>query len=395
MIQFSLFEGDFLNTLFGRLRLGTRKPEHLAGRILCFWCLTYFPMALLAWIEGLNASRPPAENFFYDIAAYVIFFIGTPLYIIAEAIISASTRGAAMRFATHGVLDPEDAAQLDEAHLKLEWARKLQLPEILCFFWGCVFSYYAINTERFDDIQTWHALGTPGDQTFTAAGLWSMCVALPVANYLWLRWVWKIMMWCWYLFRVSRFHLKLVASHPDRTGGIGFLSEVQSRFGLIILAYGISNVAAVTAYKITIEGASISLLPIWAGIAGFVVGAPLLFLVPLFFFTKQLHRCKKRAVQKYEERAMERAAYFEEKWLNSMNSGDYQNMGGSELSGLKNLNDIFDRVQHMRVVPFDLRSIGELFASAVGPIIPLLPYLDILPKPVMQVIEETLKLLKH
>lgn len=392
MIQFSLFEGDFLSKLFGRLR--SRKPGDLFLRIICFWLLTYFPMAVLAIIEGLTAGRPPAENFFYDIAAYVIFFVGTPLFIVAEGTISSATRGAAHRFANHGVLKPEDAASLDKLHATLEKARKRMLPEYCCMALAFTYAAFAINMERFDTIQTWHALGPAGDQSFTAAGIWCMLVALPVANYIWLRWVWKIFLWCWYLFRISRFHLGLLASHPDKTGGIGFLSEVQSKFGILILAYGISNVAAVTIYKITIEQADFSLLTIWAGIVGFVIGAPLLFLVPLFFFTKQLHRCKKRAIEQYEERAMERAAAFERKWLNAIETGAVSDMGGSELSGLNNLNNVYDRIQHMRVVPFDLRSVGELFASAIGPMLPLLPYLDALPAPVLKAIEQSLKLFK-
>lgn len=30
--------------------------------------------------------------------------------------------------------------------------------------------------------------------------------------------------------------LNLVASHPDRTGGIGFLTEAQTKYGWVILA---------------------------------------------------------------------------------------------------------------------------------------------------------------
>lgn len=394
MIQFSLFEGDLLSKLFGHLRFRGRKAGDLILRILCFWFLTYIPMATLAVLEGLYGNRPPSENFFYDIAAYAIFFLSTPLFILAEGIISTATRGAAKRFASHGILKPEDAAGLDSIHLKLEKARQNIIPELICIFHAFVFAGFAINMERFDNVQTWHALGPNGNQSFTAAGIWAMCVAIPIANYLWLRWVWKIILWCWYLYQISRFHLQLLASHPDKTGGIGFLSEVQSKFGIIILAFGISNVAAVTIYKLTIEQASFSLLTVWAGIVSFVIGAPALFIVPLFFFTKQLYRCKKRAVERYEERAMERAAAFEQKWLTAIESGSWSDMGTSDLSGLNNLNNVYDRIQHMRVVPFDLRSIGELFASAAGPMLPLLPYLNLLPKPVLETIEQVVKLFK-
>ena len=81
------------------------------------------------------------------------------------------------------------------------------------------------------------------DEALSAAGWWEFLIALPLLNYWWLRWIWKIGLWSWYLFRLSRFRLRLVAADPDRTGGIGFVSDVQTRFGLVILAYGVTNVA--------------------------------------------------------------------------------------------------------------------------------------------------------
>ena len=61
---------------------------------------------------------------------------------------------------------------------------------------------------------TWHTttLAT-GVRVFSAAGRWEMWAALPVLNCSWLRWMWKI-------------------GHGTR--GLGFLSDAQSNFGLVI-----------------------------------------------------------------------------------------------------------------------------------------------------------------
>jgi hypothetical protein len=80
------------------------------------------------------------------------------------------------------------------------------------------------------------------------AGWWAMLVTLPILNYWWLRWIWKIALWSWFLYRMSRVPLILVPSHPDATGGIGFVSDVQTKFGLAILAFGISNIASTVGY---------------------------------------------------------------------------------------------------------------------------------------------------
>ncbi|HZN44414.1 MAG TPA: hypothetical protein VFB56_03750 [Nitrospiraceae bacterium] len=187
--------------------------------------------------------------------------------------------------------------------------------------------------------------------------------------------------------------LNLVASHPDRTGGIGFLTEAQTKYGWVILAYGISNIASTIGYKLSFEGAHMSVVAVWGPIVSFVVGAPPLFTVPLFMFTRQLYEAKTRAMELFQERSMERALAFEQKWLQACLSGKYDLMGGSDLAGLNTLNIVYDRLRKMRVVPFDARSFTELVGSALGPMIPLLPYLIDVPAPWFKALEEGRKLL--
>jgi hypothetical protein len=110
-------------------------------------------------------------------------------------------------------------------------------------------------------------------------------------------------------------------------------------------------------------------------------------------FTKQLYQAKARAMEMFQERSMERAKVFEQKWLNACSSGNYELMSGSDLAGLNALNQVYDHIHKMRVVPFDLRSFSELVGSALGPMVPLLPYLVELPEPWLKAIEEGRKLL--
>lgn len=394
-IEFSLFEGDLFNRIFARLHLHQKRISGVLGRIAILVLLTYVPLALLAAIEGLSFGQPAAMNFFYDIAAYAQFLIGIPLFILAESQISIHTREAAKRFSHSGVLSEHDADAVDQFNQKLAQWRKDPKPEAFCILIAFVLSLITLTPLLSDDKFTWHALGPLPHQTFTATAVWAICVSLPVLNYIWLRWIWKTVLWTLYLYQVSRCQLLLVASHPDRTGGIGFLSEVQSKFGLLILAYGVSNVLATVAYEIIIQKMTIEVMTVWGPITSFVIGAPLIFTIPLFLFTKQLFRTKKRAIEIYQDRAMDRARAFERHWLQACEDGNLDAMAGGELAGLNNLTSVFERIHHMRVVPFDLRSFGELVGAAIGPILPLLPYLHLVPEPIVKAIEESLKLLQH
>ena len=210
-------------------------------------------------------------------------------------------------------------------------------------------------------------------------------------KYWWLRWAVKVWLWIWYLYQVSQLRLNLVPSHPDNTGGLGFLSDAQTKFGWVILAYGVSYVAPTILYKVKFEGASMYVLANWGYAAGFVIGAPLLFTLPLFMFTRQLFHAKSRALEVLQERSMERAKAFEDKWLKACSSGHYELMSGSDLAGLNALNQVYDHIHKMRVVPFDLRSFGELVGAALGPMIPLLPYVIDLPDPWLKAIEKLVR----
>lgn len=393
--QFSLFENDLVNRLFLSIRIGSRRPRHLFARSLILVGLTWVPLALLA-LTGDASKGPGGQNFFKDVAAYLQLILGLPLFVVAERIVSAHTRDAAFQFVSTGAIRDRDAGRLDEIYGKIERWRSAPVADILCVAIAYFLSFMTILPMLDDGKPTWHAYAPAGGvhEALSAAGWWELMVALPLLNYWWLRWIWKIALWCWYLFRVSRFRLRLVASHPDRTGGIGFLSDVQTRFGIVILAYGITNVASTVAYKIAFEGATLELHSVWGPLVGFVVGAPLLFTLPLFMFTRQLYRVKRRALERFHEKAVEHALAFEQRWLRSRATDKSVRSGETDLLALNNLNAVYEHIHKIRVVPFDMRSFLELMMQTLGSLLPLFPYLQA-SEPVLKVMEGLVKAVGH
>jgi hypothetical protein len=410
-VPFSLFEGDLVSRVFARLGMGSYRMKDLVKRSLFLIGITWVPLALLAIVSEVHWIQPPGQNFFLDFAAYGQLLIGLPMFLLAERVIDGQTREAVRCFLTRGVVSPGDAPRLLQFNRQLKRVRQQLWPELICLGIGYLLTVSWVLPEMYNDRDTWHAMGpivqqqpltwrglldlmsqTP--QPLTWPGLLELGFVGPLTTYWWLRWSWKIGIWSWYLYRLSRLRLNLVASHPDKTGGIGFLSDAQTKFGLVILAYGISYVAPTIGYKLAFEGATISVLSVWGYAAGFVIGAPLLFTIPLFMFTRQLYHAKTRAMERFQERSMEQALAFEEKWLKACSSGNYELMSGGDLAVLNSLNQVYDHIHRMRIVPFDLRSFSELVGSALGPLIPLLPYLIDIPDPWLRVLEGGKRLLR-
>ena len=392
---FSLFEDDLVSRVFARLGMGSYRVGDLVKRSLFLIGITWVPLALLAIVSEVHWIQPPGQNFFLDFAAYGQLLIGLPMFLLAERVIDGQTRDTARCFLSTGVVEAGDASRLFYLNRRVERLRKQLWPDLICIAIAYVLTAAWVVPELYNDRDTWHAMGSISEQqSLTWPGLLELGFVGPLTTYWWLRWSWKIGIWSWYLYGLSRLRLNLVASHPDKTGGIGFLSDAQTKFGLVILAYGISYVAPTIGYKLAFEGATMSVLSVWGYAASFVIGAPLLFTIPLFMFTRQLYQAKARAIEMFQERSMERALAFEQKWLNACSSGNYELMSGSDLAGLNALNMVYDHIHAMRVVPFDLRSFSELVGSALGPMVPLLPYLVDLPEPWLRAIEEGKKLLR-
>ncbi len=395
--HFSVFEGDLINRAFARLGVGSKSPRDLLLRMMIVLSITWVPMAVMAYLTPLPAHAVPAQNFFYDFAAYAQFFVGLPLFIIAERNLSEHMLATGRDFADSGVVSPHDRDTLLAVEQAVARKRRSLRPELVCITLAFVMGLLTIGPELFmgAGMKTWHVYKPRvGDPYLTPAGAWAMFVALPIQIYWWVRWVWKIGLWYWYLSRIAKFRLVFVASHPDRTGGIGFLSEMQAKFAIVILAFGCSNIVATIGYKIAMENAPVELPGVWGPVVGFAIGAPLLFLSPLLLFTKQLARTKKRALAQLREKAMCRARWLEEQWLASPTT-QHDATARDELAQLNLLTGFYERISHMRVIPFDLRSAAQLTGSAIGPMIPLLPYFIEIPEPWQQILEALTKWLPH
>jgi hypothetical protein len=372
---FSLFEGDWLRRTWASMGLGTHTPFPIVKRCLVAVLITYVPMAVLAWRQGLYASELTPTNFFADFAAYAQFLVGLPLYIVAEVIIDGSTREAAEQFTRCGIISCEDTPRINQVLETLKRWRESFWPDAVCIVMAYVFSL-VILVPQFgsDPLPTWHVHGEKFARNLTAAGYWTFFIAIPFSNYIWMRLIWKIVLWIYYLYSVSRMRLELHATHPDLTGGIGFISEAQGRYALFILAFGISNVAAPVGYQIAVLNYELSILPVWGPLVLFTLGAPLLFTLPLFMFTKQLFRTRKRALAAYRERVTDHSRVVESRWL----FGNKSNAPQEEIRDLaeqSTLGAMFERIERMRVIPFDLRSSFQLVGSTLGAMATLLPLL--------------------
>ena len=76
------------------------------------------------------------------------------------------------------------------------------------------------------------------------------------------------MIWYGFLWRMSRLDLRLIATHPDRAAGLGFVGDAQRFFWIIVSAFAFTA-AGILGDEIVYGG--VPLTSYWYAMGGYVV----------------------------------------------------------------------------------------------------------------------------
>ncbi len=185
------------------------------------------------------------------------------------------------------------------------------------------------------------AAGT-GLANLSLAGWWHALISVPFFQFLLLRWYFRVFIWARFLWQVSRINLKLVPTHPDRVGGLGFLTNVVYAFTPILLAHGVL-LSGLIADRIFFDGAKLPqfMVEIIGGVGVLV----LLVLFPLMVFAGQLARVKRTGLGEYGGLAQRYVREFDAKWLRGGADAAEPLMGSADIQSLADLSNSFQVIR--------------------------------------------------
>jgi hypothetical protein len=364
---FSLVLGGPLYQIFKRAHLTGPTLELLRRRVVFFMFFCWVPLAVLSWFEGQFLGGTQL-SFARDILTHVRFLVALPVMIMGEVIVHQRIGPAVRAFIARRVVTPEDLPQFYAAIDSAVRVRNSVIAEValLAFvFTGGIWIWWhgvAIG------VASWYASSEGGRMHLTLAGYWLAFVCVPTFQFIWLRWYLRILIWFWFLFRVSRLSLQLLAAHPDRAGGLGFLGKSSYAFIPLLFAQG-ALASGHIADRIFFEGRSLlSFKILIAEFVGFFVVA---ILAPLCVFTPPLVRAKREGLIEYGALASSYVMEFNQKWLGTTSSEE-QLLGTSDLQSLADLGNSITVVREMRAVPFGRDDVARLLIATVAPFLPLL-----------------------
>lgn len=367
--DFSLVLGGPLFQLLWRAHLSDGGLGLLRRRVLFLSLGSWLPLLLLTALEGNLVGSAVAVPFWKDLAVHVRFLVAIPLLVLAELVVHQRLVGIGRTFVDRNLIQELDLPRFFGAISSAFRLRNSVLAEclllVLVYGFGVFFVWHRYTTLN---APTWYAVPTDGSSRLFVAGYWYRYISLPIFQFLLIRWYFRLFIWGRFLWQVSDIHLDLIPTHPDRVGGLGFLSNTVYAFTLLVVAHGALLSGQIADH---IFFSADSLLDFKLEIA--IVGGFLVCVIfgPLLTFLNQLAAAKRTGLSEYATLARLYVSEFDRKWLRGGARSDEPLLGSADIQSLADLGNSFEVVKGMRSVPITKDAILQLGVAFLLPLTPL------------------------
>jgi hypothetical protein len=367
--DFSIVLGGPLFQLLRRSRLSDNDLNLLKRRLIAILLLVWLPLLILSIAQG-NAWSGVSVPFIKDIGVHIRFLAVMPMLIGAELIVHRRMRILISHFLDRKLIPEADMARFKAA---IESALKLRnsavsevVMLVIVYAFGILViwkSYVGLN------IDTWYAGIVDGHRDLNLAGYWLVLVSLPLFQFLIIRWYFRLFIWMRFLWQVSRIKLNLIPTHPDRLGGLGFLTNIIYAFSLLAMAHG-ALLAALIANRVFFTGARF--IDFKYDIVLLLIYLFIILILPLVVFSAQLAACKREGLREYGELAQRYVRAYDQKWLRGGASKQEQFIGSGDIQSLADLGNGFEVIANMRFLPISKQTLMQLAGWTLLPILPVL-----------------------
>jgi len=359
--KFTLHDGP-LYRLECRLGL-VRGVTNTIGVGLSLGALLWIVLIALGFIQGVNPH-------FFTLSAigiHIRLLIVIPLFFVSESWLDPRLTAFVSMLARSGIV-PDHALPTLRSEVGLtKKGMNSRVVEAICLLGAVLLSLGSKHLHLYGLTATFDLQRDTIEATM--AGLWYWIVCLTVFRFLILRWLWRLMVWCYFLWRVSNLELDLIPIHPDGVGGLGYLEVVHMHFVPLILAISATQAGSLAEEIIAGRATFFAVYPVLA--LTLVVDA-VLFLGPLFIFTPKLWACRVQGLVDYMVFAGKFVSDFRWKWLGAGASAPPLPLGSPDVQSLADLSNSVNLVQDMRLAPVSLRLLTAVLIAAILPILPLL-----------------------
>jgi hypothetical protein len=382
--DFSLALGGPLYQLYLRTRLARPPLQFLLRRMTIIPLICWLPLFLLAAVDGHLSSGVPVP-FELDPEVHVRFLVALPLLIVAEAIIHSRVRLIVPQFLQRGIIAPEDQPRFEQIVASATRLRNSAAMEIIMLALVITLGHWMWRQNATINVSSWYAVRDAG-MHLTAAGTYYAFVSLSIFRFILLRWYFRLFLWYRFLWQVRALPLHLNLYHPDRAGGLGFLSLSLSAFAPVFVAQT-ALLAGFIYTRILYAGQELPAFKVDMIIV--LLFSLVLILLPMSFFAVHLEQAGRRAKLEFGVLASHYVDDFRGKWVQGRARAGEPLLGTSDIQSLADLANSYGVVREIGLLPVTRRNLAGL---AIVLALPLLP-LTLTMVPLAEIVKRLLKIL--
>lgn len=341
-----------------------KTSESIKKRILFWVLLVWLPPVVAIIIAKILKVETPDIGLFQDFAFHVRCLISIPILLMAEKIIFKGLNEVIPNALYRGVFRSDQTNILGSLSSQIYKHQGSIVIEILLLIFSITIVFNNLYIDLPPGISSWK---TMNDTFYHFANGWNKWVGLTVYYFFILRWIYKFLLWCIFLFKFVLLKPHLQSLHPDKMGGISFIVKRHVSFGLVATA--MSSVASANISSSIIFG-KLSLETFYLPLGIYLAIMISIFLVPLFILTPLLFNAKRRAKHQYGDLAYSYAETFEMKWFNNNDLKPVM-LGTSDIQSLNDLMGSYAELKTMRILPINHRMLVVLVLLIGLPLLPL------------------------
>jgi hypothetical protein len=326
--RFSLVRDDLFYRLQSRFGLIPAGGGGFMRRAVAYALIAWLPLVVAAWLAGTALeSLGGNEPLLGHIGIHVRCLVAIPLLVLAESIAQKLLPLGLREFKRSGLVDEQLAPRFDEALVGVVELRNRILPWIVIIVFVVTCVAVLFFSPDLDEIR-W---ADSGSHSINFGVWWLLLVTRPIFSILLLAWVWRLILLGLLLYRIAALPLKLVPSHPDGLGGLGFLTRLPVVYGPFLLSVS-AVVAEVWAHEVLYHDVTVPSL--YGQIAALLIVLTAVGLAPLLVFTPLLLKVKRQALLEYGAFVTLHGRSVHERWIEKKDVPDYPMLDAPELGPL-------------------------------------------------------------
>lgn len=363
----TLFENGPPLGLQRRLGLVRDGQLNVIQRALLVILVGWVPLVVLTAVQNSMLHTNSAALLFWDMGAHARYLLAAPLLVFAEIGCGRRLNATVRHFVDAGLVLEGERKRFDAVVASTRRLLDSTTAEIVVAALAYIIVLVTIVSLPVDQIPAWHR-SSGAVPFYSPAGWWHVLVSLPLMLILVLSWMWRLALWTHLLWRIARLDLRLVASHPDRAAGLGFLG-ISVR-GFSIVALPLATIAAGRSANIVLLGGTLPTQYLLFN-ASLLLTLVALFVAPLLVFTPKLTNTWRNATFEYGALAYRVGSAFEDKWLDADESTGPKALDKPDFSATTDLYSITANIYALRLIPIDLQSLIILGGAMLLPFVPV------------------------